>query len=108
MIAQDEIICRLAESKLQGIDEGHAKGFNDGRAKGFNEACTNAITKALKRGKLTLEEIAEDNDVSIDRVREIQKNLPTYTHHNVPCTQDSFAPLMRKHSYPKKDAKYIP
>ena len=83
MIAQDEIICRLAESKLQGIDEGHAKGFNDGRAmgfneghaKGFNEACTNAITKALKRGKLTLEEIADYNDVSIDQVREIQKNL---------------------------------
>ena len=67
MIAQDEIICRLAESKLQGIDEGHAKGFN--------EACTNAITKALKRGKLTLEEIADYNDVSIDRVLEIQKGL---------------------------------
>ncbi len=59
MIAQDEIICRLAESKLQGIDE----------------ACTNAVIKALKRGKLTLEEIADYNDVSIDRVLEIQKNL---------------------------------
>ncbi len=71
MIAQDEIICRLAESKLQGIDEGHARGFNDGK----EEACTNAITKALKRGKLTLEEIADYNDVSIDRVLEIQKGL---------------------------------
>jgi predicted transposase/invertase (TIGR01784 family) len=34
---------------------------------------TEAVTKALKRGKLTIEEIAEDSNVSIDFVLEIQR-----------------------------------
>ena len=36
---------------------------------------TEAITKALNRGKLTIEEIAEDNDVSIDFVLEVQRQI---------------------------------
>ena len=36
---------------------------------------TEVITKALKRGKLTIEEIAEDSSVSIDFVLEIQRGL---------------------------------
>ncbi len=36
---------------------------------------TEAITKALKRGKLTIEEIAEDSGVSVDFVLEIQQGL---------------------------------
>ena len=36
---------------------------------------TEVITKALKRGKLTIEEIAEDSGVSIDFVLEIQRGL---------------------------------
>lgn len=36
-----------------------------------------AITKALKNGKLTIEEIADFNDVSIDFVLDIQKHLST-------------------------------
>jgi len=36
---------------------------------------TEAITKALKRGKLTIEEIAEDSSVSSDFVLEIQRGL---------------------------------
>lgn len=36
---------------------------------------TEVITKALKRGKLTLEEIAEDNSVGVDFVLAIQRNL---------------------------------
>ena len=66
MIAQDEIICRLAEGKLQGIEEGRA------------EAKRSAIIKALNRGKLTVEEIAEDNDTSIEDVLKIKaENKPS-------------------------------
>ena len=64
MIAQDEIICRLAEGKLQGIEEG--------RAEGRAEAKRAAIIKALNRGKLTVEEIAEDNDTSAEEVLKIK------------------------------------
>lgn len=83
MIAQDEIICRLAEGKLQGIEEGRAKGLEEGRAEGraeglaegMQKARVEAITRALKRGKLTLEEIAEDNDVPVEKVQEIHALL---------------------------------
>ncbi|AQG79511.1 Rpn family recombination-promoting nuclease/putative transposase [Spirosoma montaniterrae] len=36
---------------------------------------TETVTKALKRGKLTIEEIAEDSGVSVDFVLEIQRGL---------------------------------
>ena len=68
MIAQDEIICRLAEAKLQGIEEGRAKGI----AEGIAEAKRAAIIKALNRGKLTIEEISEDNDTSVEEVLKIK------------------------------------
>ena len=75
MIAQDEIICRLAEGKLQGIEEGRAEGHAEGLEEGIQKARTEAIIKALKRGKLTLEEIAEDNDVPVEKVLDIQKKV---------------------------------
>lgn len=79
MIAQDEIICRLAEGKLQGLEEGRKEGREEGRIEGREEgekaAQRKAIVKALKRNKLTLEEIAEDNDTSIDVVLDIQSSL---------------------------------
>ena len=37
MIAQDEIICRLAEGKLQGIEEGRTIGLAEGRSEGRAE-----------------------------------------------------------------------
>jgi predicted transposase YdaD len=36
---------------------------------------TETVTKAIKRGKLTIEEIAEDSGVSVDFVLEIQQGL---------------------------------
>ncbi|OWV06204.1 hypothetical protein B7993_06510 [Fibrobacter sp. UWH3] len=45
------------------------------RAEGLAEAKHSAVIKALKRGKLTVEEIAEDNDFPLDEVLKIQKEL---------------------------------
>ena len=45
------------------------------RAEGLAEAKLSAVIKALKRGKLTVEEIAEDNDFPLDEVLKIQKEL---------------------------------
>ncbi|MEY4938181.1 MAG: hypothetical protein RIS64_4542, partial [Bacteroidota bacterium] len=50
------------------IAEGEAKG----EAKGRTETVLKGIQKALQRGKLSLEEIAEDFEVSVEYVREIQ------------------------------------
>ncbi|MCL4101768.1 hypothetical protein [Fibrobacter sp. HC4] len=45
------------------------------RAEGLAEAKHSAVIKSLKRGKLTVEEIAEDNDFPLDEVLKIQKEL---------------------------------
>lgn len=45
------------------------------REEAIEEATHSAIVKALRRGKLTLLEIAEDNSVSVERVLEIQSEL---------------------------------
>ena len=44
-------------------------------AKGILEAKIESITKSLKRGKLTIEEIAEDNSVDVDFVIDIQQKM---------------------------------
>jgi predicted transposase YdaD len=53
-------------------EEGRAEGRTEGEAKGRTEAIQKSIEKALQRGKLSLEEIAEDFEVSVEYVREIQ------------------------------------
>ena len=75
MTTQYDIDCYIDDAVNEGLAKGFEKGLEKGIEKGKDEARTEAIVKALRRGKLTQEEIAEDNDVSIDRVREIQKNL---------------------------------
>jgi PD-(D/E)XK nuclease family transposase len=61
-----------AEGRAEGRTEGEAKGRTEGEAKGRTEAIQKSIEKALQRGKLSLEEIAEDFEVSVESVREIQ------------------------------------
>ena len=57
-----------AEGKLEGKTEGEAIGIQKGKI----EEKIEGIVKALKRGKLTIEEIAEDFDVTIDFVLTIK------------------------------------
>lgn len=57
------------EGELRGELKGEAKG----EAKGFLKAKIEGIVKMLKRGKLTLEEIAEDFEVTIEYVLQVKK-----------------------------------
>jgi hypothetical protein len=66
----------IAEGEAKGRTEGEAKGRTEGEAKGRTEAVLKGIQKALQRGKLSLEEIAEDFEVSVEYVREIQTSNP--------------------------------
>lgn len=56
------------EGRMEGIQEGRLEGKLEGRV----EAITESIIKALRRGKLTMEEIAEDFDVNVDFVLQIK------------------------------------
>lgn len=55
------------------IDTAIMEGRIEGEMKGRMEVITESIVKALNRGKLTMEEIAEDFDVSVDFVWQIKK-----------------------------------
>lgn len=59
----------------KGFEKGIEKGIEKGRLEGIMEAKNLSIQKAIKRGKLSLAEIAEDFEVSLEYVRQIQQNL---------------------------------
>jgi len=56
-------------------DEGKMEGKMEGEQIGLEREKKKGIIKALQRGKLTIEEIAEDFEVSIEYVLEIKKFL---------------------------------
>jgi hypothetical protein len=56
-------------------EEGIAEGRKEGITQGITQATINGIKKALLRGKLTEEEIAEDFDVTVQYVQEIKQNM---------------------------------
>ncbi|MDZ7878782.1 MAG: Rpn family recombination-promoting nuclease/putative transposase [Saprospiraceae bacterium] len=63
----------LTEGIIKGKIEGKIEGLTEGIIKGKTEEKTKNIIIALKRGKLTTEEIAEDFDVSVDFVLQIKE-----------------------------------
>jgi predicted transposase/invertase (TIGR01784 family) len=60
---------------LDAYDEGKIEGEQIGLEKGKIEEINKGIIKALKRRKLSIEEIAEDFEVSLDYVLEIKKTI---------------------------------
>jgi flagellar biosynthesis/type III secretory pathway protein FliH len=64
------------EGKIEGLAEGEAKGkiegLAEGEAKGKMEERLKTIEKAIRRGKLSDTEIAEDCEVSLDAVQQIR------------------------------------
>ena len=60
-----------AEGLAKGLAEGEVKGIE----KGVKKTKDGSILKALKRGKLSVAEIAEDNEVTIEYVLTIQKDI---------------------------------
>jgi predicted transposase/invertase (TIGR01784 family) len=61
------------KGRMEGRLEGRLEGEMKGRIEGRLEAITESIIKALSRGKLTVEEIAEDFGVSVDFVMQIKE-----------------------------------
>ena len=57
----------------EGKLEGKLEGILEGEIKGKLEEKISGILKSLKRGKLTVEEIAEDFDTTIDVVMDLKK-----------------------------------
>jgi hypothetical protein len=63
-----------AKGLAKGLEKGLAEGLAQGLAEGAKKTKDDNILKALKRGKLSVAEIAEDNDVTVEYVLTIQKN----------------------------------
>jgi predicted transposase YdaD len=56
----------------EGRQEGRIEGRQEGRQEGQTEAINKGIQKALQRGKLSAAEIAEDAEVTVAYVMDIQ------------------------------------
>ncbi len=64
---------RIMDSMRKGMAQGEASGFNKGEAYGAEKENYKRIIKALKRGKLTISEIAEDFEVSEEFVEQLKE-----------------------------------
>jgi PD-(D/E)XK nuclease family transposase len=60
------------EGKIEGKVEGKIEGKVEGKIEGKIEEKVENIKKALRRGKLSIEEIAEDFDTTVDFVRQVK------------------------------------
>ena len=69
------IVDAFDEGKIEGKIEGEQIGIEKGEQIGQEKQKKNGIIKAIQRGKLSIEEIAEDFEVSIDYVLEIKKTI---------------------------------
>ena len=69
------IVDAFDEGKIEGKIEGEQIGIEKGEQIGQEKQKNNGIIKAIQRGKLSIEEIAEDFEVSIDYVLEIKKTI---------------------------------
>lgn len=60
------------EARIKGLEEGKREGLEQGLEQGKLQEKIQGIRKAIQRGKLTMNEIAEDFGVSVDMVKEIR------------------------------------
>lgn len=65
----------MAKGMEEGMKEGMEKGMEKGIEKGMEKEKQLRIRKALKRGKLTHEEIAEDFDVLLSEVKQLAEQI---------------------------------
>lgn len=69
---KDARLTGLYEGRKEGRAEGRMEGKAEGKAEGIAEEKRNNILKALRRGKLIVDEIADDFDVTVEYVVSIQ------------------------------------
>ena len=65
------------EAKAEGLAEGIAEGIAEGEAKGETKEKFATVKRMLKRGKSSLAEIAEDTDLPLTTVQQIQAEMQT-------------------------------
>lgn len=61
------------EGRVEGKIEGRVEGRVEGRAEGRIEEKIEGIIRALKRGRLTIDEIAEDFEVTVEYILKIKE-----------------------------------
>lgn len=63
----EDVMTRIIEKLIQeGCTEWYATAFAEGFAEGFEEGMLSVLIDVVKRGIITVEEAAEDMDMSVD------------------------------------------
>ena len=75
MSAQNRALFNISVARIMAINDEFERDQKKAEKRGAKEVRTEVVTKALQRGKLTVEEIADDNGVSVDFVLKIQAKM---------------------------------
>ena len=75
MSAKNRALFNISLARVMAIQDEFEREQKKAEKRGEKKAKTDAVEKALKRGKLTAEEIAEDNNVSVSFVLKIQAKM---------------------------------
>ncbi len=75
MSAQNRALFNISVARVMAINDEFERGQKKAKQLGAKEAKTEAITKALQKNKLTVEEIADYNSVSVAFVLKIQAKM---------------------------------
>lgn len=63
------------QEMCQIMEDMRNEALEEGRKEGIKEAAINTAKRMIKRGKATLEEIAEDTDLTLSKIEELSANI---------------------------------
>ncbi len=63
----------ISQGIKQGISQGIKQGISQGIKQGISQGKKETVLKLLRRGKLTVEEIAEDSGLSVEEVEQLAR-----------------------------------
>ena len=64
----------LSESEAKGIEKGMQQGMKQGKKEGIEIGELRMLVKQIKKGRLTIEEAAEDAAMSVEEFRKVMES----------------------------------
>ena len=70
-------MCNLSQGvKAEGRMEGRMEGRAEGRAEGINIGEMRMLVKQVQKGRITVEQAAEDAEMTVEQFKKVMQNTP--------------------------------
>ena len=71
------VMCNLSQGvKAEGRMEGRAEGRAEGRMEGINIGEMRMLVKQVQKGRITVEQAAEDAEMTVEQFKKVMQNTP--------------------------------